>query len=410
MVDGEDKDRRARSPRHVATLVGMAPVAPSAATLEAAAKAAKGSASAEESAPESSVQFAPESAESTLESEGVAGIGAAAERGEKPPRRAPSDRDLRAPRLSDPDLRLHLEDDGRVTLDFEEDELLELPLEERSSDSYPALDVVKVRAGESVGPSAEVGADAPGAVGRSAYRPPAPSDAPPREPGDSVRPRRPILKKRVPTSQPPRVDPPAGRVESMSSFPEPPGVGRELERTANSAWPEFPSDSRWPEARGETKWPDETSGLIKLPIASDAEEDALDLVDRSAPSTPELDFEAEMQERFDLDDFTGALSVAELLLGRDPEHVLARRIAEESRGRLVHMLTSRLGGTDRTPRVVVAESEMRWLGLDHRGGFLLSRIDGGNSIEELLDVCGMPRIEALKTLVELLDAGAIALS
>jgi hypothetical protein len=47
------------------------------------------------------------------------------------------------------------------------------------------------------------------------------------------------------------------------------------------------------------------------------------------------------------------------------------------------------------------------LGLDHRAGFLLSRVDGLSTVEEVLDICGMPRLEALKTLVDLLDRGAI---
>jgi hypothetical protein len=38
---------------------------------------------------------------------------------------------------------------------------------------------------------------------------------------------------------------------------------------------------------------------------------------------------------------------------------------------------------------------------------LLSRVDGLSTIEEVLDVCGMPRLEALKTLVDLLERGAI---
>ncbi len=45
--------------------------------------------------------------------------------------------------------------------------------------------------------------------------------------------------------------------------------------------------------------------------------------------------------------------------------------------------------------------------LVHRAGFLLSRVDGFTSLEELLDLSGMPRLEALKTVLSLVDAGAI---
>ncbi|MEZ4248850.1 MAG: hypothetical protein R3B99_11480, partial [Polyangiales bacterium] len=124
---------------------------------------------------------------------------------------------------------------------------------------------------------------------------------------------------------------------------------------------------------------------------------------------PGLDLASEMAERYALDDFTGALRIAELVLGRDAEHPDARRIAAESRRRLEALYTSRLGGVGRAPSVALPDADLRWLGLDHRAGFLLSRVDGHNTIEDLVDISGMPRLEALKTLVELLDVGAIRL-
>ncbi|MFW6067826.1 MAG: hypothetical protein ACOC97_05755 [Myxococcota bacterium] len=134
---------------------------------------------------------------------------------------------------------------------------------------------------------------------------------------------------------------------------------------------------------------------------------ALDLVDRCRTSVPPADLDSEMRERFALDDFSGALRAAELLLGRDPDHAEARRYADGSRHKLEQHLSSRLGGLAGRPVVAVRSSEVRWLGLDHRAGFLLSRIDGEHTVEDILDVSGMPRLEALKVLSELLEAGAI---
>ncbi len=130
-------------------------------------------------------------------------------------------------------------------------------------------------------------------------------------------------------------------------------------------------------------------------------------MDRNRPSSPDLDLRAEMNERFALHDFTYALRIAELLLGRDPEDPEALRIASRSRGRLEQIYTARLGAVGATPELAVPEAEVRWLGLDHRAGFLLSRVDGKHTVEELLDVSGMRRLEGLKTLVELKDVGAI---
>ncbi|WP_236519888.1 hypothetical protein [Sandaracinus amylolyticus] len=147
-------------------------------------------------------------------------------------------------------------------------------------------------------------------------------------------------------------------------------------------------------------------------------DDALDLVTRRSrpPSTPGLDLAGEMADRYALGDYTGALRVAELLLGRDPDDLRAQRCAESSRERLLALYTARLGSVSgvasaevgsRVPRVTVPEHEIRWLGLDHRQGFLLSRLDGSVTVDDLVDVSGMSRLEVLRTLVELVESGAV---
>lgn len=139
---------------------------------------------------------------------------------------------------------------------------------------------------------------------------------------------------------------------------------------------------------------------------------ALSLVDERGrpPSSPAVDPVAEMRDRFELGDFTAALRTAELVLGRNPDHLEAQQISAASRERLVQLYGSRLGALSRAPVLAVDGAEVRWLGLDHRAGFLLSRVDGTHTIEDLLDLSGMSRLEALKILVELVDMGAIRLS
>lgn len=135
---------------------------------------------------------------------------------------------------------------------------------------------------------------------------------------------------------------------------------------------------------------------------------ALDLVDRSRPLAPP-DLVSEMEELYALDDLSGALRAAELILGTTPDNEQAQRCAQNCRDRLLRLYTSKIGRLDRVVLMALGDSQLRWLGLDHRSGFLLSRIDGLSTVEELLDVCGMPRLEALKTLSELLERGAIRL-
>jgi hypothetical protein len=50
---------------------------------------------------------------------------------------------------------------------------------------------------------------------------------------------------------------------------------------------------------------------------------------------------------------------------------------------------------------MVAREQLRWLSIDHRAGFLLSHVDGVSSLEMILDVSGMPLLDALKILAEL---------
>lgn|GEM_PF-1416474 len=121
----------------------------------------------------------------------------------------------------------------------------------------------------------------------------------------------------------------------------------------------------------------------------------------------EVDFEREMQERFELGDFTGALRAAELVLGMKPGFAQAKALADACREKLVALHMARLGGGQRSIERAAAPGDERWLGIDHRAGFMLSQIEGKTSIEELVDISGLPRHDALKLLVELVGAGAV---
>ena len=118
---------------------------------------------------------------------------------------------------------------------------------------------------------------------------------------------------------------------------------------------------------------------------------------------------SEVRDLYATGDYSGALVMAESVLQTEPHHTLARRYAEHCRHVLEQMATSRLGALDQVPHVAVESDRLRWLSLDHRAGFLLSLVDGSLSIEELLDISGMPRFEALRILCDLLDQNVIAL-
>jgi hypothetical protein len=139
--------------------------------------------------------------------------------------------------------------------------------------------------------------------------------------------------------------------------------------------------------------------------------DALELVAVRAQSVkPGLEPKAtmaEVRDRFEVGDFSGALTLAAKILEEEPEHVDAQLYAEHCRDVLKQMYISNLGGLRRVPQIAVSPEQLRWLALDHRAGFLLSQLDGHSTFEELLDVCGMPPFDAICLLVQLLQQNVI---
>jgi hypothetical protein len=166
------------------------------------------------------------------------------------------------------------------------------------------------------------------------------------------------------------------------------------------------------------------TSLLGLADGAPEPSEALDLVeqeaDRATPIAPvaapssrrslpiEDDPLRDMRERFSLGDYSGALVVAEELLEESPDHVEALRCADSCRQVLEQMYTTRIGPLDRVPFVAVPAEQLRWLNLDHRAGFVLSHIDGACSLEQILDVSGMPTLDALRILFELVQQRVIA--
>ncbi len=60
-----------------------------------------------------------------------------------------------------------------------------------------------------------------------------------------------------------------------------------------------------------------------------------------------------------------------------------------------------LGDLKRIPKLLVTPDAVPGLGLDHHAGFLLALVDSVLSYDTILDVCGMPRKDALAVLAKL---------
>ena len=118
---------------------------------------------------------------------------------------------------------------------------------------------------------------------------------------------------------------------------------------------------------------------------------------------------AEMKDRYAMGDFTGALVIAESVLEVEPSDAEALRYSESCRKVLTQMYAARLGALDRVVSVAVPADQIRWLSLDHRAGFLLSLVDGISTLEEILDISGMSRLEALRIMYALLEQRVITI-
>lgn len=118
----------------------------------------------------------------------------------------------------------------------------------------------------------------------------------------------------------------------------------------------------------------------------------------------------QIADRYATGDFSGALVLAEAMLEATPEHVEALRYANKCRDVLMQMYAARLGPLDQLVSMSIPSEQIRWLSLDHRSGFLLSLIDGTSSIEELLDISGMQRLDALRIMYSLFQERVVTLT
>jgi hypothetical protein len=115
----------------------------------------------------------------------------------------------------------------------------------------------------------------------------------------------------------------------------------------------------------------------------------------------------ELRARFAAHDYLGALHVAETLHGDRLHAEEAEQIAHECRTSLTQRYVESIGSLARVPVIAVPLSVIRELPIDNRAGFVLSRIDGISSLEMILDMSGMPQLDALRIVYELIQNGAL---
>jgi hypothetical protein len=75
-----------------------------------------------------------------------------------------------------------------------------------------------------------------------------------------------------------------------------------------------------------------------------------------------------------------------------------------------HAMLELIGSLDQIPFVAIEPARIRAIPFDHRAGFVLAQVDGLSTLEAILDVCGMTRLEALRLLFQLLERRVIRLA
>jgi hypothetical protein len=132
--------------------------------------------------------------------------------------------------------------------------------------------------------------------------------------------------------------------------------------------------------------------------------DAIDLVQGAGESATEYE---KLHQRFDVGDYSGVLELSEALLKKNPTDKEATHYRDSSKEILMQMYESRIGSLDQVPVLAISSGEVIWHNLDPAAGFILSRIDGTVTFEDIIDISGLPRFETCQVLCKLLQDGII---
>jgi hypothetical protein len=128
----------------------------------------------------------------------------------------------------------------------------------------------------------------------------------------------------------------------------------------------------------------------------------------SVPSERQAESAGAMNDLIALGDYTGALELAEARLVSNPSDAEALDVRDQCQTILKQMYSARLGSLQRVPVIMVPPEQLRWMSIDQRAAFMLHNIDGISTLEMILDVSGMPMLDAMRILTELVQQRVIA--
>jgi hypothetical protein len=102
-----------------------------------------------------------------------------------------------------------------------------------------------------------------------------------------------------------------------------------------------------------------------------------------------------------------AVAAVDLALSEDPNSALAQKLIHRNRDTMMNVFQAFLGDLQRQPMLARPLHELAAAPISPRAAFLLSRVDGLLSLDEILDVSGMPRLEAYRYLCQLFLRGIL---
>ena len=102
-----------------------------------------------------------------------------------------------------------------------------------------------------------------------------------------------------------------------------------------------------------------------------------------------------------------AVTAVDLALSEDPNSALAQKLIHRNRDAIMTAFQGFLGDLQRSPSLARPLHELGSAPISPRAAFLLSRVDGTLSLDEILDVSGMPRLEAYRYLCQLFLRGIL---
>lgn len=104
------------------------------------------------------------------------------------------------------------------------------------------------------------------------------------------------------------------------------------------------------------------------------------------------------EDEFTEDRLASAAASACQALDYAADSATAQKLIFENERQLIQILIGSLGDASQVPRLVCPLSEIPAEHINHRAAFLLTRLDEAMTLDELLDISGMPKLEALRHL------------